>query len=333
MQMFRRYLRQALRLCAASALVMLMAVGSAQMALAAKPPAPSPKPDGHVRVNDAIANKYVRAKSLFIQARSAAAMPASAIGKYNRGCLAGAEQIPKDGSAWQAMRLSRKRRWGHPKTIELVKRLAIESQTLDGWPGLLVGDISMARGGPMWPSHSSHQIGLDADIWFTPMPDRRLSAKERETMSAVFMLTRNQLSVNREVFGDGQFNLVRRVASYDEVERVLVHPAIKKELCLKAGTDRAWLSKVRPVWGHNYHFHIRLKCPADSPNCRPQSPPRKVDGCGAELSRWYKLLEARLKPKPKPKKKKKRTPRRKRKFITMADLPQQCSTVLAAQDR
>ena len=25
---------------------------------------------------------------------------------------------------------------------------------------------------------------------------------------------------------------------------------------------RAWLHKVRPFWGHQYHFHVRLACPA-----------------------------------------------------------------------
>jgi penicillin-insensitive murein endopeptidase len=40
----------------------------------------------------------------------------------------------------------------------------------------------------MLSGHASHQVGLDADIWLTPMPDRTLSKKEREDMSAVLVV-------------------------------------------------------------------------------------------------------------------------------------------------
>ena len=96
-------------------------------------------------------------------------------GSYAKGCIAGAVAIPTDGPAWQAMRLSRNRRWGHPDMIALIEQFSQDAQKL-GWPGLLLGDISQPRGGPMLSGHASHQVGLDADIWFTPMPDHRLSA-------------------------------------------------------------------------------------------------------------------------------------------------------------
>ena len=62
------------------------------------------------------------------------------------------------------------------------------------------------------------------------------------------------------------------------VERVLVNAAIKKALCREAGKDRAWLATVRPYWGHDYHMHIRIRCPKDSPDCKPQDPPPAGDG-------------------------------------------------------
>ncbi len=40
----------------------------------------------------------------------------------------------------------------------------------------------------MLTGHSSHQVGLDADIWLTPMPDRELTRREREEMSATMMV-------------------------------------------------------------------------------------------------------------------------------------------------
>jgi murein endopeptidase len=68
------------------------------------------------------------------------------------------------------MRPSRNRNWAHPAMIKLIERLATEAKANDGWNGLLVGDMSQPRGGPMLTGHASHQTGLDADVWLTPMP-------------------------------------------------------------------------------------------------------------------------------------------------------------------
>ena len=104
----------------------------------------------------------------------------------------------------------------------------------------------------MLTGHASHQVGLDADVWLTPMPNRRLTEKEREELSATSMLAADRVSVNPEVWTDAHVRLLKRVASYKQVERVLVHPAIKKAVCTSAAAkekDRAWLSKVRPDLG------------------------------------------------------------------------------------
>jgi penicillin-insensitive murein DD-endopeptidase len=220
------------------------------------------------------------------------------------------------------MRLSRNRNWGHPRLIAYLERLADDARAI-GWPGLLVGDMAQPRGGPMLTGHSSHQIGLDADIWLTSMPDRRLSRSERENMSAVSML-RDPLNVDRDVWTPTHTRLIGLAASYREVERIFVHPAIKQALCDQAGRDRAWLSKVRPWWGHYYHFHVRLACPRGSPGCRGQKEVAGGDGCGAELDGWFQTLleaerdrrEAENAPAARP--------------LTLADLPNECRTVLAS---
>lgn len=264
------------------------------------------------------------AKELFGAAVGPASLAPKAIGFYARGCLAGAKPLAIDGPAWQAMRLSRNRNWGHPRLVALVERLANEARKNDGWPGLLVGDMSQPRGGPMLTGHASHQIGLDADVWLTPMPDRRLTEKEREELSAISMLGSDKLSVDPNIWTDSHARLIKRAASYPEVDRIFVHPAIKKALCEasgKLGSDRAWLGKVRPYWGHHYHFHIRMGCPKDSASCRDQAPPPSGDGCGKELSDWMALLAAPPKPaKPAPPK----PP------MTLAQLPAECRAVLDA---
>lgn len=274
--------------------------------------------------------QLIGAKNLFGAAKNPAPLAARAIGTYARGCLSGAVPLPIDGPAWQEMRLSRNRNWGHPKLIALVEQFAKDAKKLDSWPGLLVGDIAQPRGGPMISGHASHQIGLDADIWLTPMPDHRLTSKEREDLQATSMLDSTELAVDPKIFTDKQVALIKRAASYPEVERIFVHPAIKKALCKAAGTDRKWLGKVRPYYGHYYHFHVRIKCPEGFAGCAPQVPPTGDDGCGKEVDQWLAKVvpsktpeaqspaEAGLKGKP-PK-----VP------IMLSELPKECQAVLAA---
>lgn len=283
------------------------------------PPVPSEKPEVPPDKRPPPA-----AKLLFGAAKSAAPLAARAIGFYSRGCLAGAQALPIDGSAWQAMRLSRNRNWGHPVLVALIERFAKEVQKEDGWPGLLVGDISQPRGGPMLTGHASHQVGLDADIWFTPMPGRRLSRPERESLSAMSMIL-GPTKVDPTAFTQSHVRVVKRAASYPEVERILVHPAIKKALCEAAGTDRKWLGKVRPYFGHYYHFHIRIGCPKGSDHCRRQPAPDGDDGCGKELDYWFARLTRPPRPQPKDAK-----PTPPKPPITLADMPKECRVVLEA---
>ncbi|HHG90493.1 MAG TPA: penicillin-insensitive murein endopeptidase [Devosia sp.] len=277
------------------------------------------------------------AKKLFGFIKTPANMQPRAIGYYTKGCLAGGVQMPVTGSAWQVMRLERNRNWGHPQLIELLKRLAIEAKAQDGWNGLLVGDMSQPRGGPMLTGHASHQMGLDADIWLTPMPNRILSRKERATISAKLMVL-DRKRINPKRWTNAHARLIRRAASYDLVQRIFVHPPIKKALCdwSRGQADRSWLRKVRAYYGHNYHFHIRLRCLPGVPGCRSQAEPRPKDGtgCGTELAYWYSDKPwRRAKPPPRfidgipiPRKK----PRRRRQK-TLKDLPRMCRAVLTAK--
>ena len=188
-------------------------------------------------------------------------MTAEPIGFYSRGCMAGGVQLPPDGPNWQAMRLSRNRQWGLPILVDFIEKLARDAAAKDGWPGLLVGDMSQPRGGPMLTGHASHQIGLDADIWLTPMPARKLTEKEREDISAIELTEPGPHEVYRDRWTAAHGRLIRRAALDPRVERIFVAPGIKKEALRDGGSDRDWLRKVRPYYGHNYHFHVRLSCP------------------------------------------------------------------------
>jgi penicillin-insensitive murein endopeptidase len=116
----------------------------------------------------------IPARELFARKTTPLPGPARSIGSYADGCLEGATALPISGPAWQVIRVSRDRYWGNPSLVAFIDRLAEKAKKV-GWNGLLIGDMSQPRGGPMLTGHSSHQIGLDVDIWFTPMPDHELS--------------------------------------------------------------------------------------------------------------------------------------------------------------
>lgn len=261
------------------------------------------------------------AKRLFFQAETPAPLAARSIGAYGRGCLAGAVALSPDGPSWQAMRLSRNRNWGHPALIRWIERFAADAQR-EGWPGLLVGDISQIRGGPMLTGHASHQMGLEVDLWLTP-GNRRLSREEREEISAVNMVRPDLLGVTT-AFTDAHVRLMRRAASYPEVDRIFVNAAIKRALCERTPPgERAWLRKIRPWYAHTFHFHVAINCPPDSSgSCVNQrAAPPAGDGCG-DLGYWFQ--EHIRFPRPNPNA---RAPRP----WTLADLPEACRRVVVAR--
>jgi len=265
------------------------------------------------------------AKQLFGRKLLPAAMPTQVIGFYAKGCIAGARPLPINGPTWQVMRLSRNRNWAHPEMVALLERLSAKAHKDAGWPGILVGDMSQPRGGPMLTGHASHQVGLDADVWLTPMPDRTLSRNEREEMSAVMMVRSDRLDIDPNTWTPQHLAVIRDAAQEPSVQRIFVNAAIKKALCREAKGDRSWLAKIRPMYGHDYHFHIRIKCPAGSTRCESQPEPTEGEACGAaDLAYWFK--DEVIHPKPSPE------PAEPRQGPTLAQLPPECRKVLAAPD-
>lgn len=213
-----------------------------------------------------------------------AAGPPQVYGFYSAGCLAGAEALPPQGRGYQTMRLSRDRYYGHPQLIALIRHLG--DYAADRGVRLLIGDLAQPRGGPMPYGHRSHQIGLDADIWFTLLPRNEqlppTEIEQRPMRSVVDRLSGRIVSERwQPLFAD----LLRHTALIPEVERIFVNPVIKQALCRSVG-DQDWLGKLRPWWGHDSHFHVRLACPADSVNCEPQAPPPSGSGCDEDLASW-----------------------------------------------
>ncbi len=259
------------------------------------------------------------AKALFGRAGKPAALASASIGFYSKGCLAGAQSLPDQGAHWQTMRPSRHRAWGNPVLIGFLERFAANAAKASGWPGILVGDMSQPRGGPMLTGHASHQIGLDADIWLRAMPDHRLTREEREELSSTNVVRADQLDVDPAVWTDGHLAVIRAAAMDAAVQRIFVNAAIKRALC-RSAKGQSWMSKVRPWYGHDYHFHVRLFCPGGEASCTQQEPTPEGDGCDASLDWWF--TQEALHPKP---------PKEPPPPLTLAQLPHECQRVLDAR--
>ena len=188
------------------------------------------------------------ASALFSEKRLPSLGRAMAIGYYPRGCLQGGVELPVTGPTWQVMRVSRNRNWGHPDLVRFLERFAPLAAKATGWHGILVGDMAQPRGGPLPFGHKSHQIGLDVDIWFMPMPDRVLGKEERDNITASNLVAADGKRINHETWSSADVAFIRTAAEERDVERVLVNAAIKKEICRVEGEkDKSWMSKVL-VW-------------------------------------------------------------------------------------
>ncbi|XHY16450.1 Penicillin-insensitive murein endopeptidase (plasmid) [Pseudoseohaeicola sp. NH-UV-7] len=260
------------------------------------------------------------AKQQFGAMKDASEHRPAPFGSYAKGCVAGAVQLPETGPTWQAMRLSRNRNWGHPDVVDFVQDLSRKAAQQPGWKGLYIGDISQPRGGPMLSGHRSHQIGLDVDIWMLP-PDRlNLSPNQRENISSLSLRRANGAYVNSS-WTRAHHEIIKAAAKDKRVARIFVFPGAKVQMCNDEKGNKSWLRKVRPWYGHHYHFHVRLACPKGARGCVDQDPPPAGNGCG-DAQKWVNDI---LNPPPPDPNAKKPKPRRE---YVLADLPQQCATVL-----
>ncbi len=233
------------------------------------------------------------------------------------GCLAGAVRLPESGPGFQIIRAGKTAFWGAPQTIQGVELLAARASQA-GLPDLYIGEFSRPRGGPIAGGHVSHQAGLDADIYFDLTDKPVLSVAQRENLMPASLVRADRRGVDPARWQSGHATLLRIAAGLPNVDRILVNPAIKKQLCDEVRGDRAWLRLIRPWYGHAAHFHIRFRCPPGQPECVQAPPPPPGESCDASLQWWFDQLDAPAAP-PGP-------PRR------PPPLPAACRAILAAPD-
>jgi penicillin-insensitive murein endopeptidase len=245
---------------------------------------------------------------------------AESIGGYSAGCVRGAHALPQQGAGYQLMRPSRRRGFGHPTLVDYLRKLGAGAKDA-GLGTVLIGDLGQARGGPSLSGHASHQSGLDVDIWYWA-PEiantRPLTRLEREQTAALNVVDEKAQLVDPLQLTRVE-SLLALAARDARVTRIFVNPVIKHTLCQRTYPDRAFLNKLRPWWGHDDHFHVRLACPEESKQCESQPKVETGDGC-AEVASWLtpEALAAR----------EKEHARYRAKVGTVPKLPEACDALL-----
>ena len=290
------------------------------------------------------ASDKLLAKKIFGNFITPTKFPAESVGKYNKGCLNGGIELPIKGETWQHINSKRGRNWGHPRLIDFTKDLSRKVADF-GWKGLYIGDLGNPRGGPTPYGHAAHQVGLEVDIKFKKPTSLDLSLEDshndhrygKPIFKELNVVSKNQKNVNSNWTRE-HMDILKAAAKDNRVNKIFVNAAIKVWMCKNAGSeDRSWLMKIRPERGHSEHFHVRLKCPEESPNCINTplwNKYKNKDGCDKQLAWW---VTERLEPKKKVIKKK--TVKIKKKYkcsharcYLPEDLPRACLRTMHIED-
>jgi penicillin-insensitive murein endopeptidase len=210
--------------------------------------------------------------------------PALVIGQPGAGCVRGAAALPLRGRGFTVVHPERHREFGHPSLVAFVRRLAAELRRKH-LPPLFVGDLGQPRGGPTPTGHRSHQSGIDVDLWYAPpaMPLSPGQSPAPRAPSVVDLRTRKLLPA----WTPAVARMLHIVAADAAVDRIFVHPQVKRALCRDQARRGPWLRVLRPWWGHQDHFHVRLRCPQDSPDCVVPQPLPEGEDCDAKLDWWF----------------------------------------------
>jgi penicillin-insensitive murein endopeptidase len=149
---------------------------------------------------------------------------------------------------------------------------------------LQLGDASAQGGGPLTPTHASHQIGLDVDVVYYRVNHREQDPLVTTVFQELFVQN-GKVTANLDVPRSWAF--IKAVHATGRLNRIFMDGAIKRAFCEHARatgelvTAAEALRRLRPWPEHRDHMHVRLDCPLKSPRCQPQEDPPAGDGCDA----------------------------------------------------
>lgn len=206
-----------------------------------------------------------------------------AVGFYSKGSLINPSQLPNDGVGFLKLFQPRDRAYATQDLVTLIENAA--SAIALAFPGgerMQMGDFSQREGGQI-SGHASHQNGLDVDVKFFNHAHLEQDPMGTNGFDEIFVDEKNQVTPNYDF--ERNEALVKFVVDSGLVRRIFVDGNIKKAFCDRAKAsgeyrdDLEWLRRLRPLEGHQDHFHIRIACPTSSPNCVAQEEPPLGTSC------------------------------------------------------
>ncbi|MBM4290659.1 MAG: hypothetical protein FJ138_03850, partial [Deltaproteobacteria bacterium] len=153
---------------------------------------------------------------------------AESVGGYARGCLYGARALPAEGVGFRSIRRARNRFYGHPLLIDVLTRIGARVAAL-GLRPVDVGDLSQPRGGLMSSGHNSHQVGLDADLWFGA--EEAPPGLKRGALHHPSLIEGPREALREAAWSPRHLQLLAAAAGQPEVARLFVHWRVKEHLC------------------------------------------------------------------------------------------------------
>lgn len=207
-----------------------------------------------------------------------------AIGYYSSGSLSNAVSIDEYRDSKTLVKLFRNRGqlYGVQELAEALDSLSHYMRSLFPTIEVLqIGDMAAKSGGKI-PRHKSHQNGLDADIVYYRVNEKAQSPTKTE-WGEYFVVSKKLVS---NFHARRNWEAFKYLVNHFEVNRILVDGAVKRRMCSLAKSlgestsHREVLRRLRiENTVHRTHYHLRLKCPQGSPNCRAQSEPPNGSGC------------------------------------------------------
>lgn len=213
-------------------------------------------------------------------------------GFYTHGSLSHSSTLPLETSTFVEVLPERHRNYGSQGMIELIKRVTTEYLSMDPTSEKIqIGDIANLEGGP---AHISHQNGLDADIVYLrkdhavqPAHDYGTPTGFRDTF-----VHQGRLDTNFDIERNWKF--ISLLMESGRIDIIIVDSVIKQAFCgyaLKSGQFPIYTSTLSRLVDtedlHDTHMHVRLSCPAASPECRSNPATANLNpndhGCGSSL--------------------------------------------------
>ncbi|WP_413582270.1 penicillin-insensitive murein endopeptidase [Bdellovibrio sp. HCB288] len=205
-----------------------------------------------------------------------------AVGPVNSGHLERATDILSYQKSYPETNLNilRPSRMTHFGTVELaylVARMGKYTRAIAPSHSLRLGDLSKKNGGTLG-SHKSHKTGLDADIAYYFKADKNMagfsSALKGGKPIGEWMVAQ-------------QWKLFKYAVSSKFVDRIFIHPTLKKSMCTHARSQgdidsdlgKEVLRRLVSEVNHYNHFHLRIKCSKSQVRCRQMADPAPGTGC------------------------------------------------------